>query len=139
MSASVERNRSGSSTGGASRAAVSPMATGTRPTRMYIAPAITAPRRATTGERAAITRDTSSAATTEPMTGMDHSSSNARKPGLSPPPSSEMRPGSIAASASAGPPSRAVTAQARISSPTTITMPWMRSVMASASSPPSIV
>ena len=83
-------------------------------------------------------RATSSWATTEPRIGMAQASTVARM-GTSAVAARCTRPASMASIAPDGPPSSTTTATSSTTSPTTSAPPWIRSVMASASSPPKVV
>jgi len=93
------------------------------------------PRRA---ERAARMRETSSCAVTEPRMGTSHPSAVAKSGrdsrAASAPTSAEIRP-----AAAPGPPAAPTSANSRTSSPMMSAIPWMMSVVASASSPPEVV
>ena len=65
---------SGYSSPGATPAPKSPMERGIKPTRIYMPPATNEDRRATFGDREAMTRETSSCAISEPQIGIAHAS-----------------------------------------------------------------
>jgi len=117
--------------------AISPSATGRTPTDRYVTDAIHAARCATCGDRHATTREINSWAVMEPRMGIAHRFSTSIV--VSPGARQAQCDASTSDSAGPIPPRPLTTSTVTTSRPMASTMPWSKSVQASASRPPKIV